>query len=100
MTAAIDRRHFLSTTAAAGVAMGLAGSGDAAGTQDAGANNRLVVGIMGTGGRGTGLATTFQQQPNLEVAYVRDPDRARVDAPADARRKPGGSNLRAVPEFR
>ena len=61
MTAAIDRRHFLGTTAAAGMAAGLAGSGDAAGTQGAGANNRLVVGIMGTGGRGTGLATPFQQ---------------------------------------
>lgn len=100
MTAAIDRRHFLGTTAAAGVAAGLAASGEAAGAQDAGANNRLVVGIMGTGGRGTGLATTFQQQPNVEVAFVCDPDRARVDAAADAVRKAGGANVRAVSDFR
>src|SRR5260370_18528331 len=100
MTAAIDRRHFLSTTAAAGVAMGLAGSGDAAGTQDAGANNRLVVGIMGTGGRGTGLATAFQKQPNVEVAYVCDPGRGRVDRAADAVRKAGGANVRTVSDFR
>src|SRR5438874_1861575 len=60
MTAAIDRRHFLSATAAAGVAVGLGASAEAAGQQAAGANNRLVVGIMGTGGRGTGLAATFQ----------------------------------------
>jgi len=100
MTAAIDRRHFLGTTAAAGMAVGLAGSAEAAGIQGAGANNRLVVGIMGTGGRGTGLATTFQQQPNVEVAYVCDPDRARVDAAADAVRKAGGANVRAVSDFR
>src|SRR5260370_12240117 len=100
MTAAIDRRHFLSTTAAAGVAMGLAGSAEAGGTQDAGANNRLVVGIMGTGGRGTGLATTFQQQPNVEVAYVCDPDRARVDAAADAVLKAGGATAPTLSAFR
>src|SRR5438067_729423 len=69
MTDTINRRHFLGATAAAGVAASLAGSAQA-GTQNGGANNRLVVGIMGTGGRGTGLATTFQQQPNVEVAYV------------------------------
>jgi predicted dehydrogenase len=97
MTTAIDRRHFLSATAAAGVAAGLAGSADA-GAQ--GANNRLVVGIMGTGGRGTGLATTFQQQPNVEVAYVCDPDRGRVERAADAVRKAGGANVRAVSDFR
>jgi predicted dehydrogenase len=100
MTTTIDRRHFLGATAAAGVAVGLAGSADAAGGQGAGANNRLVVGIMGTGGRGTGLATTFQQQPNVEVAYVCDPDRGRVDRAADAVRKAGGANVRAVSDFR
>jgi predicted dehydrogenase len=95
MSDPINRRHFLGATAAAGVTMGLAGSADA---QDA--NNRLVVGIMGTGGRGTGLSATFQQQPNVEVAYVCDPDRGRVDAAADAVRKAGGANVRAVSDFR
>jgi predicted dehydrogenase len=100
MTAAIDRRQFLGATAAAGVAAGLAASADVAGAQDAGAHNRLVVGIMGTGGRGTGLATTFQQQPNVEVAYVCDPDRGHVDRAADVVRKAGGANVRAISDFR
>ena len=96
MSDGINRRHFLGATAAAGVAVGLASAGEQAG----GPNNRLVVGIMGTGGRGTGLATTFQQQPGVEVAYVCDPDRGRVDRAADAVRKAGNNNVRAVSDFR
>jgi predicted dehydrogenase len=101
MTLSIDRRHFLGTAAAAGVAAGLAAAPAAAGTQGAaGPNQRLVVGIMGTGGRGTGLASSFQQQPNVEVGYVCDPDRSRADRAADAVRKAGGANVRAVADFR
>src|SRR5438034_9625274 len=99
MTDTINRRHFLGGTAAAGVAASLGGAAQA-GTQAGGANTRLVVGIMGTGGRGTGLAGTFQRQPNVEVAYVCDPDRARVDAAADVVRKAGNANVRAVADFR
>src|SRR5947209_11326552 len=95
MTAELTRRHFLGATAATAVT-GLAASL----AQGGGANNRLVVGIMGTGGRGTGLASTFQQQPNVEVAYVCDPDRGRVDRAADAVRKAGNANVRAVSDFR
>ena len=95
MSDGINRRHFLGATAAAGVAAGLASAG-----AQGGANGRLVVGIMGTGGRGTGLATTFQQQANVEVAYVCDPDRTRVDRAADAVRKAGNANVRAVSDFR
>jgi predicted dehydrogenase len=92
----MNRRHFLGATAAAGLAAATA----AAGQPGAGANNRLIVGIMGTGGRGRSLATTFQQQPNVEVAYVCDPDRAAVDRTAELVRKAGGANVRAVADFR
>src|SRR5437763_13916529 len=95
MSDGINRRHFLGATAAAGVAAGLAGA-----AQGTGANNRLVVGIMGTGGRGTSLAATFQQQPNVEVAYVCDPDRGHVDGAADRVRKAGNPNVRTVADFR
>jgi predicted dehydrogenase len=94
MTTPIDRRHFLAGTAAGVAAASLASCASA------GPNSRLVVGIMGTGGRGTGLAGTFQQQPNVEVAYVCDPDRARVDRAADVVRKAGNANVRAVADFR
>lgn len=42
------------------------------------ANERIVVGVMGTGGRGTSLAKTFAERPNVQVAYVCDVDPARV----------------------
>jgi predicted dehydrogenase len=99
MSESINRRHFLGATAAVGVAAGLAGSAGASGGAQ-GPNNRLVVGVMGCGGRGTGLATTLQQQPNVEVAYVCDPDRGHVDRAADAVRKAGNANVRAVADFR
>jgi predicted dehydrogenase len=40
------------------------------------------VGVIGTGGRGTGLAKEFQRQPGVEVAYVCDVDRKRADKAA------------------
>ncbi len=96
MTAELTRRHFLGATAAAG----MGALAEPAAAQGTGANNRLIVGIMGTGGRGAGLAATLQQQPNVEVAYVCDADRARVDRAADGVRKAGNAGVRAVADFR
>ena len=44
----------------------------------AAANDRIVVGVMGTGGRGRSLAQTFAERPNVQVAYVCDVDPARA----------------------
>ena len=70
----IERRKFLAATAATGAALSLTDAATAAAVQ--GANERLRVGVMGTGGRGTGLATSFQRQPNVDVTFVCDVDRA------------------------
>ena len=43
-----------------------------------GSNERLVVGVIGCGGRGIGLGKTFQGQKDATVAYVCDPDRERA----------------------
>jgi predicted dehydrogenase len=96
MSTDINRRHFLGAASLAGVAA----LADPIAAQDAGANNRLVVGVMGTGGRGTGLATTFQRQPNVQVAYVCDPDRTRMERAADLVRKAGNPDVRTVADFR
>src|SRR5260370_20885042 len=93
MSLPINRRHFLGASAA-GVALGLAGSASAA-------SNRLVVGIMGTGGRGTGLATAFARQAGVTIGYVCDVDRTRVGRAADAvGRATSGAAPRAVRDFR
>ncbi len=65
-----------------------------------GAHERLVVGVMGTGGRGTALAAAFENQPEVEVAYVCDVDRARADRAAAAVQRAGGRAPQAVQDFR
>src|SRR5437588_6891707 len=77
-TMTIERRKFLAATAATGAALSLTDAATAAAVQ--GANERLRVGVMGTGGRGTGLATSFQRLPNVDVTFVCDVDRGRADA--------------------
>src|SRR5581483_11848719 len=86
MAEPIHRRQFLGA-AAAGTALGLAGA--TAGQEQPrpaqnqqSASNKLVVGVMGTGGRGTELAQAYQRQTNVEVAYVCDVDRGRAERAA------------------
>jgi predicted dehydrogenase len=90
----IHRRHFLGTAASAGLALGLSTS------RVFGANDRLRVGVMGVGGRGRGLATTFGKQPGVEVAYVCDPDRRRVAEAAEHVAKATGKSPQGVADFR
>ncbi len=99
MSDGINRRYFLGATAAAGVAASLTGSA-AASQEVAGNPERIVVGLMGCGGRGTSLAHSFQQQPNVQVAYVCDPDRRRRDSVADVVRKAGNAQVQAAEDFR
>jgi predicted dehydrogenase len=97
MAEQVSRRYFLGAAAAGGAALGLAADNAATAGE---ANNRLVVGVMGTGGRGTGLAQAFQRQPGVTVAYVCDPDEGRAGRAADVIRKAGNPNVRAVADFR
>lgn len=66
------RRHFLMQSAAATAAL--------AGTRRAlaqSASSKVVVGIIGCGGRGTHVGGLFKNTPNVEVAYACDVDDAR-----------------------
>lgn len=47
-----------------------------------GANNKLIAGVMGVGGRGTFLATAFAKRKDVEIAYLSDPDVNRLNAAA------------------
>jgi predicted dehydrogenase len=42
------------------------------------ANERIIVGVIGCGGRGVLLGKTFDRQPDARVAYVGDPDSKRA----------------------
>jgi predicted dehydrogenase len=72
----IHRRRFLDTTAKGAVA-GLAASSLVNQVRAQGANDRIVVGVMGLS-RGRALASGFAKQPNVEVKTVCDADTTRA----------------------
>src|SRR5437868_3210991 len=96
MSDSMNRRHFL----AVGAATGLALAGTAAAQENEGANQKLLIGVMGTGGRGTELATSFQRQTGVEVTYVCDADQGRAERAAAAVQKVSTRAPRVVTDFR
>src|SRR5262249_35736043 len=84
------RRTFLGAAAGLAAAPRLAAS----------ALDRVVVGVMGTGGRGTYLAETFAKLPNVEVTTVCDVDPGRAAKAADVVGKDGRSRPKVVGDFR
>src|SRR5262245_60029960 len=82
MMSQLDRRRFLG----AGAALALAPHAAVLG-----ANDRIAVGVMGMGGRGTSLARTFAGDAGVEVTYVCDPDPRRANQAQEAISKAKGS---------
>lgn len=66
------------------------------------ASNKVIVGIMGTGGRGTALSKLYAAQPNVEIAYVCDVDPTRAGKAHDAvvNEKGSTSKPKVVGDFR
>src|SRR5882757_1562853 len=90
-----NRRDFLKH-ASAGIAA--AAAIQAAPTYAAkGANDQIVVGLIGCGNRGTHDAETFSKTPNVKVAYVCDVDEARRGKAAE---KLGVDSSRIVADMR
>ena len=74
------RRHFLKGSAAT-----VAGAAVLASFPRArGANEPLVLAVIGCGGRGVTLGKTFQAQEDVTVTHVCDPDRQRVERAKEA----------------
>ena len=95
----LDRRTFLGAAAVTGAALSLTDAATAAAVPNA--NARLRVGVMGTGPRGTSLATAFQNQRNVDVTFVCDADRGRADAAARAVAQASGRAApRVVTDYR
>ena len=97
---AMNRRHFLQNSAAATVGL-------AAGTNLARAaspNERVIIGCMGLGGRGSYLATKFAQRAakvkDCHVAYVCDLKPGKLQAGAANVAKAQGTAPKAVADFR
>ena len=77
MTAHVNRRSFLHKTLQTGTAAAAASVSASTARGAAGANDRVVVGVMGLS-RGRSLSTSFAGRPNVEVKYVCDVDKDRA----------------------
>jgi predicted dehydrogenase len=78
----------------------LATASVAATARSAAANNKVTLGLMGCGGRGTGIIQSFAKLPDVEVAYVSDPDEKRMSGAAAALEKIGKPAPKTVTDFR
>jgi predicted dehydrogenase len=90
-----SRRQFLTGTAAAGASLLITGT--KASGKIKGANDRLRIAVAGLNGRGNSHIDGWLKQPNVEIAYLIDPDsnvlaRAQriVDDMSDGKSKPKG----------
>jgi predicted dehydrogenase len=89
------RRDFLRNTTAAATSAALALGGER--LRAAGANERIVVGLIGCGGRGVGVARSFAAQKDAAVAWVCEPDRQRLARAKEALAAPhADTDLRKV----
>src|SRR5213083_2183791 len=95
LTQTLNRRKFVKqTVSAAGALTVLSGS------RVLGANERIVVGVMGTGGRGTLLAEKFAARPDVAMAYLCDPDTRRLSQARQLVEKAQGRAPKVVQDFR
>lgn len=77
MSDQINRRTFLERAAAGGLTLSIAPSLQTVRGADA-PTEKIIVGIIGTGGRGRSLSESYARISGAEVAYVCDVDKERV----------------------
>lgn len=97
MTAS-NRREFLQDTA-----VGLAGAAALTSVSQAvaaSANEKFVIGIIGPGGMGTNHLKNLVTYPDVQVAYVCDPDEPRLAAAANLVETASGTAPKAVKDMR
>ncbi|MEX2381883.1 MAG: Gfo/Idh/MocA family oxidoreductase [Opitutales bacterium] len=83
----VTRRHFVKSAAAASA---FAILGSASRGFGGSANNRLRMAIVGVGGRGNGLMNSFAGQSDVEIAWLIDPDRRRLESRSEAVKERNG----------
>ncbi len=64
------------------------------------ANEKVVIGVMGLGGRGTYLAESFAQRPDAEIAYLCDADSRRFARAREAVEEAQNKRPKLVQDFR
>jgi len=64
------------------------------------ANEKVIIGVMGLGGRGTYLAEKFAQRPDAEIAYLCDPNTRRFARAREAVEEAQDRKPKLVQDFR
>ena len=98
MSARSSRRKFMGQAAVTGAALAVWSETSAA--ESKAANDRLVLAIMGTNGRGRDLARGFAAQPNSSVAYICDVDQRAIAKGIEAVGKQQSATPVGVQDFR
>ena len=91
----VARRDFVKLTSAGVIAAATLPAAELIAAKSA--NERLVIGLIGCGGRGTHDAGLFKNTPNVDVAYVADVDEGRRQSAAKGL---GIDSKRAVSDLR
>ena len=72
---AINRRRFLERGIRGGFGVAASAYGLGVASKAAAPSDKVVVGMMGVGGRGTFLTQLFASRPDVEIAYICDVDK-------------------------
>ena len=92
----ITRREFLQYTTVATAAASAAGVS----LNTAGANDRIQIGLMGCGGRGSFLLREFTKLDGVDVRYLSDPDSNRLNSCGKAFESVTGATPERTGDFR
>jgi predicted dehydrogenase len=92
---AINRRSFVKTTVVVPAALSILPEGKAASP-----NEKILIGAMGLGGRGTYLAQAFAKRKDVEIVWLCDPDSRRLDGASKAVAAAQGRAPRVGQDFR
>jgi len=100
----INRRRFLRNSALVSVGLTVGNRSAARAAQGTSANDRILIGCMGLGGRGQYLAESFARravkQKDCEVVYVCDVREGNLRAGVNLVKKHQGKEPKAVDDFR
>lgn len=91
------RREFLRDTSAGIAALSL---GSASQPVQAQGGRKVVVGVIGPGGMGTAHLRLLSARKDIEIAYVCDPDRPRLEAAAQLVERAAGQGPKMVADMR
>src|SRR5262249_44171778 len=99
MPHSLSRRNFLGAAATAGITLSTATVRSY--SSILGANDKIVLAMIGTGGRGRDLSNAFSRRDGVEIAYVCDVDKRQVEkAAAVVTKAKGGHTPKTSGDFR